>query len=191
MPSTILAQKRRRRGRLALNGLYNHMMRADTQRLLHRFAAAYGDLEKQVLAAMTRCCGPFCARCAAVCCRPVYCREALESPFLAWVRKAHAAHLPWSSTTGWLGDSGCRLAAGRPLVCYEFVCDGVLTGQPDARAVAVLKELAVLLTRVGRRARAGHHLLEVRDFERVNWDRLEIQLAAAQAAIGRLTGITK
>lgn len=158
----------------------------ETEQLV-RVATAYGVLEKKVLALMAVQCAAFCGRCAAVCCRPVYCREALTSPFLAWVRKVHLACVKWSVDTGWLGPAGCRLTVGRPLVCYEFICNRILFGRPEQRSRDDLKELADLLTGVGRRARAGHHLLELYDWQAVNWERLEKQLYSAQASVDRLT----
>lgn len=154
---------------------------------LYRCALGYGSLEKQVLRLMTDYCGPLCARCSKVCCQPVYCREALQSPFLAWVRKVHAAQTLWSSKDGWLGPRGCRLTVGRPPVCYEFICRTIVDAYPDLKARTTLAELATLLTRVGRRAKPRAHLVEVRDFTRVNWVRLEKQLAAAAQIIFQLT----
>ena len=130
---------------------------------------------------MQQVCTPFCASCKAACCRPVYCRESLESPFLAEVYRRFAPGAHWDAALGWLTPAGCSLGAGRPPVCYEFLCRTILDAQPSPRARSGLESLARLLTDAGRHAAGRHHLVELTDLSRINVGRLTRHLAQARS----------
>ncbi|KMY68546.1 hypothetical protein AAU61_02545 [Desulfocarbo indianensis] len=134
---------------------------------LAALAQRYAALEMRAGRLMRRACGPVCAACAKVCCRPEMCRESWESPFLALVRRWSGANAPWSPEQGCLGPQGCLLAAGRPPVCHEFLCQAILAAQPDDAARQRLQDLARLLTRAGQRALGGDHLVEIMTPERL------------------------
>jgi len=150
------------------------------------FVDTYGRLEKEVQDCMTQHCAGRCSRCAQRCCRPHFCREALESPFLIQVRIRFAPEVPWYEDRGWLGAEGCRLSAGRPPVCYEFLCDPLIAGLGTSRQRKTLGRLAMLLTTAGKSARGRRHLVELSDLDRLNHERLARQLAQARAELGDL-----
>lgn len=146
----------------------------------------YGQLESGVRQCMQQVCAPFCGPCKATCCRLVYCRESLESPFLAAVHRRFAPGAQWDAAVGWLTPSGCSLGAGRPPVCYEFLCRTILEAQPSPRARSGLESLARLLTDAGRHAAGRHHLVELTDLDRINAARLTRQLAQARSLLDGL-----
>jgi len=146
----------------------------------------YGQLEIEVRQCIQQACAPFCGSCKATCCRPAYCRESLESPFLAEVQRRFAPGARWDAALGWLTPTGCSLGVGRPPVCYEFLCRTILDAQPSAQARARLESLARLLTDAGRYAAGRRHLVELTDLERINAGRLTKQLAQARSLLDRL-----
>jgi len=156
---------------------------------LAALARRYAALETRVGRLMRRACGPVCAACAKVCCRPEMCRESWESPFLALVRGRSGANAPWCPQRGCLGPQGCLLAAGRPPVCHEFLCQAILAAQPDDASRQRLRDLARLLTQAGQRALGGDHLVEIMTPERlacVKPSRLAARLAMAEGRLARL-----
>lgn len=153
---------------------------------LNAIITTYGQLETDVRHFMHYACGPFCGRCQALCCRSDYCRESLESPFLAAVRKRFAPEAGWHHALGWLIPTGCSLAAGRPPVCYEFCCRTILAAQPSALARTWLGTLSRILTDAGRNAAGRRHLVELADLQRINTARLTRQLARARSVLDGL-----
>jgi len=148
---------------------------------LNAIIERYGQLEIEIRLCMQHVCEPFCGRCQATCCRPVYCRESIDSPFLAEVHRRFAPAARWDAALGWLTPTGCCLAAGRPPVCYEFLCRTILDAQPSPQARSRLEALAALLTDAGRRAAGRRHLVELTDLDRINAGRLTQQLAQARS----------
>jgi hypothetical protein len=156
---------------------------------LNKLAIDYAGLEIRVQRLMKTACGQTCAKCPKVCCRPEMCRESLESPFLALVRKNSKPSPAWNPQKGWLGLEGCRLKVGRPPVCYEFLCNDILAGQKDENARTCLKSLACLLSQAGRKALGGDHLVAIMTQERlakIKPQRLAARLAWAAAALSAL-----
>lgn len=146
----------------------------------------YADLERRVQRLMNAACASTCAACAKVCCRPEMCRESLESPFLIMVRTSGSNGTFWNKSRGWLGPKGCRLHAGRPPVCYEFLCQDILANQPDENSRTQLKALAYVLTQMGRRALGSDHLVEIMTQERLarlGTQRLAVRLDRAEASL--------
>ncbi|MDA8142232.1 MAG: hypothetical protein M0036_26600 [Desulfobacteraceae bacterium] len=146
----------------------------------------YGRLEMEIQRRMNACCSAFCSVCKSPCCRVEYCREALESPFLEAVRQRFAPAVHWNSDSGWLTAKGCGLAAGRPPVCYEFLCRPILEAQPTPERLEAVKQLAMLVTMAGRRARGNRHVVELEDLERINAARLLAQVTSSSAALARM-----
>jgi hypothetical protein len=148
--------------------------------------AAYGRLEEEIRGRMTALCAPVCARCAMPCCRIHFCRESLESPFLTSVRTRFAPDAQWDSAVGWLTPHGCRLSAGRPPVCYEFLCRSLEAHQPTPLHREALRLLSKLMAHAGASARGRRHLVELNDLSRLNFKRLTVQFDQARAALMQL-----
>lgn len=119
----------------------------------------YLELEAAVQRPMVAFCGEACASCATPCCRPVFCREAVDSPALRELA-ARLRSPAFAPDHGFLGPSGCTLAGGRPPVCYEFLCREIQQRLDPRRRKAALA-LGRILTEVGRRAVGDHHLIEL------------------------------
>lgn len=134
---------------------------------LIELAEAYAALEMRVNRLMGAACSGICAACRRVCCRAEMCRESLESPFLVLLREHGKNKSAWDEARGWLGPRGCTLTVGRPPVCYEYICPAILKAQPGQAAQVRLQELAILLTKAGRRAFGNDHLVEVMTNERL------------------------
>lgn len=132
-------------------------------------------------------CGPFCKTCRAVCCRAHFCDETRQSAFLARVAAHASPQSDYHAATGWLTPAGCGLKAGRPPVCYEFLCLRITTaldGDPLKRHA--LLAASMLMTHVGRRALGGRHLVTLtrrRDLARIRVERLMDRLDEAGAAL--------
>ena len=153
---------------------------------LHRLIQRYGIFEKRVRQWTETWCGSYCSACRHVCCRAHYCMETRQSVFLAALSERFSPESIFSPTHGWLGQEGCTLVAGRPPVCYEFVCGPItdaVAGDP-LRHHALLSASSVL-THVGKRAIGGRHIVEATrpaDLQRVNADRFFTHLDQAEAA---------
>ena len=140
---------------------------------------AYLQLEVAVRRLSDRVCAPYCSVCTAVCCRAHLCGEARESAFLKSVAPPDEAAL-FHRETGYLGPSGCRLVAGRPPVCAEYICSPMERDLGPERAYAVLA-LGKVLPWVGQRALGHRHLvvLDAAQLPRVNARRLRVRLELA------------
>ncbi|MGD2270709.1 MAG: hypothetical protein PVI06_09945 [Desulfobacterales bacterium] len=128
---------------------------------------------------------PYCSVCTDVCCKPEFCQETLDSPFLALVRATHKPAAPYSSDTGWLSETGCILTIGRPPVCYEFLCDEIMTSRSSAMHLYVDNVFSKLISHLGRRIYRGKHLVEIwehKDLHRVKRSSFENRLMGSQAA---------
>ncbi|MFZ1985483.1 MAG: hypothetical protein WAU91_13780 [Desulfatitalea sp.] len=159
---------------------------------LNAIVESYGQLEIALQQRMRAVCALFCDRCGARCCRVDFCHESLESPFLVHVRARFAPSAYFDAVTGWLTPAGCGLAAGRPPVCYEFLCRAIVEAQPTRHQLEALETLAMLLTHAGRNAFGRRHLVALEDLHRLNSRRLWKQLMQARSVLdelpGRLTG---
>lgn len=148
--------------------------------------AAYGRLEMEIQGCMSALCIRMCARCLLPCCRIDFCRESLESPFLVDVRTRFAPDAHWDAAAGWLTAQGCRLPAGRPPVCYEFLCRDLEENQPTPIHCEALRRLSKLMTQAGACARGRRHLVELNDLSRLNVKRLTVQFERAWTALAQL-----
>jgi len=147
----------------------------------------YGEFEQRVQRQMEQRCRPACSVCRNVCCRPHFCAEARESAFLRRVVRRFSPQAVFDKKLGWLSPKGCTLVAGRPPVCYEFLCGDI----PDAvsadshRRWAMLA-LSMLVTHVGRRIFGSRHLVEATDasrLTRIHGERFAARLDEAEAAL--------
>ncbi|BBO74934.1 hypothetical protein DSCW_23510 [Desulfosarcina widdelii] len=153
----------------------------------------YGDFEQRVQRQMEQRCQPACSVCRHVCCRPHFCEESRQSAFLERVVRRFSPQAVFDKKRGWLSPKGCTLVAGRPPVCYEFLCGDI----PDAvsadshRRWAMLA-LSMLVTHVGRRAVGSRHLVEATgagELTRIHRERFAARLEEAEAALAEAAAI--
>ena len=147
----------------------------------------YLDFERNVRVMMDSVCARHCSCCDNVCCKQDFCRETVESPFLAYILKTYPPAITYSNESGWLTDSGCGLLIGRPPVCYEFLCDRILASQRSDIDAYMVKILSALMTHIGKKAAGGRHLVEILDRDdlyRIQSARFEKKLQEARAALG-------
>ena len=165
------------------------MPTVDISKLIGR----YGRLEQQVRIQMERCCRASCSRCRRVCCRAHFCTETRESAFLKRVAGRFPPKAEFDPKYGWLSPAGCTLVAGRPPVCYEFLCNDI----PDAVSMDIHRRhamlaLSMLITHVGRRAIGGRHLVEATrdaDLRRIHPQRFMARMDDAEAALADVSAV--
>lgn len=122
---------------------------------LDRLVARYAALERQIGALITRCSTGICSSCEKVCCRADVGRQALESWWLRQVsRHVHGRWWPddWETAEQCvaLSKQGCTIEAGKPMICWSFVCDRYAEAYPDLWDAAFYSFLADLLWEVGQ-----------------------------------------
>jgi hypothetical protein len=106
-------------------------------------------------------CNHYCGRCISFCCKEEICRETMESTWLMLVLRRSGHRISdYSRSTGWVGFSGCRLKAGRPPVCYEFLCNGVIK-QLESADKLFLKQISQTLSIAGSRALGTKHVVDL------------------------------
>jgi hypothetical protein len=127
----------------------------------------------------------WCSSCREVCCQAVYCRETLESPFLVLLLKKYSRQGYNNTQKVWLGEAGCKLAVGRPPVCYEFLCANILDARQPGMHRYAMTVLAKLISHIGKRALGSKHLIEVMDpadLKKIRYSRFEKRLSEARNA---------
>ncbi|MFP4107156.1 MAG: hypothetical protein ACLFVU_13870 [Phycisphaerae bacterium] len=99
---------------------------------------AYTELERKVDTVWAPLSQKVCGRCEKVCCKPVVCREAVESDWLRLVsEREYGEWVPadvedrWESECMALRADGCLLAVGRPAICRGYYCPDVLDACSD------------------------------------------------------------
>jgi hypothetical protein len=145
----------------------------------------YAAFEEKVRNLISHDCSPRCSSCTAVCCKPEFCREALDSPFLSMLRNAFPPAEDYRRKSGWLTETGCALRAGRPPICYEFLCQDIVETRETDAAKYVLSVLCRLVTHMGRFVSGRRHIVEWMDVEDCGAIRLsmfEKRLREAEAA---------
>jgi hypothetical protein len=146
----------------------------------------YAAFETEVRQQLANICAPHCAVCERVCCRPEYCRETIDSPFLSLLNSAVAPNSAYTADHGWLTSSGCALSVGRPPVCYQFICKKIFDFLPDDAHCYLLEVLSELIVHTGKRAFGSRHLVEIMDagtLERVEIERFGKRLTEARNAL--------
>ena len=154
-----------------------------TTRLPHDFVMAileYQTLERKVNQLVVQVCKPFCSTCSKCCCKIDFCSESLDSYWLRMTRKLSGHNQSqYDDNTGWLLSDGCRLATGRPPVCYEYLCNRIIADIPDDSLGAV-KEVSRLLSSAGKNALGNRHLITLSSdqiLNRMNFRKLRRQIA--------------
>lgn len=145
----------------------------------------YADLERAVSQRMARLCAATCSACASPCCQEAICAESKDSPWLRRVRKKDGENPKRYGEDGWLGKRGCRLATGRPPICYEFYCSALLNAFATGLEQYSAQVLGKLISHAGRRARGDRHLVELDEaaLEAANRGRLARNLTEARDAL--------
>jgi hypothetical protein len=130
---------------------------------LSKILKGYADFETAVRHQIADICAPHCSVCRSVCCRPEYCRENSDSPFLNLISAKSRPNKVYSAERGWLTASGCALSTGRPPVCYQFNCNKVMDALPDDQHCYFFQVLSNLIPHIGKRALGQRHLVEIMD----------------------------
>jgi len=147
---------------------------------------SYTDFEIAVRQQIADICAPHCADCQGVCCRPEFCRENIDSPFLKRISAKTRPDGAFSEEYGWLAPTGCVLSAGRPPVCYQFNCNRIVDGLPTAQHRYLFKVLSNLVPYIGRRAYGTRHMAEIMDsaqLKKVSYKRFGRRLTDAREAL--------
>jgi hypothetical protein len=162
---------------------------------IDRLVERYGRLEQQVRLLTEQLCRPACSACRRVCCRIDFCLEARESIFLTRVVDRFSPDAVFDPTSGWLTRTGCALVAGRPPVCYEFLCGEIPDAvSADHRRRHAMLVLSMLLTHAGRKVACGRHLVEIVDGEglhRIQFRRFNQRLDEAEEAFAAADAILR
>jgi len=156
---------------------------------LERILRRYARFEQKVQTHMTARLKRFCAPCEGGCCTAVICRESVESSFLIRLREMSQPRVSYRRGGGWQREHGCALVAGRPPVCYEFICDDIERAHPDPLDRYVLKVLCRLVTYAGKRACGMLHAVEISedcDLLKIQLNNFMQRLEAAEAAFNRV-----
>lgn len=145
----------------------------------------YASFETRVRENITTLCSPYCSSCSNVCCKPEYCQETIESPFLNLLKINFQQSTRFSTGAGWLAATGCTLFFGRPPVCYEFICNTILDAQPTIAHEYVAQILSKLISYIGKNAVGGSHIVEIMSeskLQRINITRFKKRLGEAGEA---------
>ena len=150
----------------------------------------YCHLELEINHTMSSICRPFCQSCKSVCCKAEFCIESIHSDWLRLVREVgNHSFDQFDETRGWLTPNGCRLSAGRPPLCYEFLCEKILENITPGPFSSSFKELSKLLSMAGKNALGTRHLVTLSSRAisiKLNFNRIEAKIAAATESFIRL-----
>lgn len=152
-------------------------------------ALKYRYLELEINRTISSICSPFCRPCKGGCCRTEICAESISSFWLHLVGTV-GNHSPvqFDENQGWLAPNGCRISAGRPPLCYEFLCDKIFENIPPGSFSRSLKELCQSLSLVGKNALGNRHLVTLSSraiASKLNFKKLEARIAAATESYKR------
>jgi hypothetical protein len=153
---------------------------------LSKILKEYAAFETIVRRQITDICAPHCSNCITRCCGPDYCRENIDSPFLATISSKSRLLKAFCPERGWLTPAGCALAAGRPPVCYQFNCDKIMDALPDDLTRYLTRVLSSLVPYIGMQALGNRHLVEIMDpvqLNKVKHERFNRRLDEASDAL--------
>ncbi|MCB2193929.1 MAG: hypothetical protein KQI62_20310 [Deltaproteobacteria bacterium] len=123
-------------------------------------ASQYQLLEHKTRRLISLVCFPSCSTCKTVCCNKAFCEESINSYWLSFIRHVvSCGGGQYDEVNGWLSPHGCQLPAGRPPVCYEFICNKILTAVSSKPFWDCFKSLTMLLTYAGEKALGNEHLI--------------------------------
>jgi hypothetical protein len=153
---------------------------------LSKILKDFVDFETTVRHQIADICAPHCSVCQRVCCRPEYCRENIDSPFLNLISSKNRPDMVFSVERGWLTSTGCALSAGRPPVCYQFNCNKIIDGLPTDQHRYLFRVLSDLVPFIGKRSLGSRHLVEIMDpvqLQKVSLKRFGRRLNEAREAL--------
>ena len=144
----------------------------------------YLHLEQKIEQIQSQFCNPFCMDCRGSCCKEDICQESISSDWLRLVwHYMGQKQEEYDPDSGWLTRRGCALKAGRPPVCYEFICNRVFENLPQNMPLMYLRNNASLLSSAGKNALGSRHLvtLSLSDIlHRLNHERLQRRIHKAR-----------
>ncbi len=149
---------------------------------MSEFIEAYRELEGEIGKRIYAVSHQFCQKCSQRCCKEVMCRESLESSFLRSLGSAQQE--TYDEQHGWLGNDGCRLKYGRPLVCHEFFCDEILNSSSDE--MSAVRQLVAEFVAIGKRAHRGAHLICIESLEKIPATKIEKMICSITQLMNRL-----
>jgi len=141
----------------------------------------YSFLEKEIQK-RTKISEHFCKECPAICCKEEMCSESIESKFLYMLIEKQ--NIDYDRQKGWLGPSGCRLNYGRPLVCYEFFCDRILSDK-NFRASNTQQIIREFIS-IGSRAYGNTHLICIDNLRIIHRNKIKTINTKIEGLINRL-----
>jgi hypothetical protein len=146
-------------------------------------ALDYQFLEQKIRRLISWVCFPFCSECGGFCCKKDICHESLNSFWLKFMWKIYNHNSSrYHDSRGWLSSNGCLLPVGRPLVCYEYICDSILEKISEKSHLKCLKELSRLLTLAGQKALGNSHLVTLSSKQiltQLNFEKLRGRISKA------------
>lgn len=152
---------------------------------IYNLVERYGRFEQRVRQWTEKLCRPYCSVCRHICCRAHFCIETRQSAFLTTVVTQCSRHSVFNATHGWLDQQGCTLVAGRPPVCYEFICRAIVdavAGDPFRHHALLVASMVI--PHVGKKAIGGRHVVEATnpaELNRINPVRFLSRLELAEA----------
>jgi hypothetical protein len=152
-------------------------------------ASKYRHLELEINHTISSICSPFCRPCKGGCCRTEFCVESIHSYWLRLVRTVgNHGPVQFDEDRGWLMPNGCRISAGRPPLCSEFLCNDILVNIQTVSFTRTFLELSKLISLVGKNALGSRHLVTLSSraiVSRLNFKKLETRIAAATESFKR------
>ncbi len=131
--------------------------------------ARYAQLERRVHAAIRERSAAHCAACRTPCCKDEHCEDVADSPWLRRVVEKAAGRSPdalsRSGPARFLGSTGCRLPAGRPMQCTWYICDDLCLAIRDPLDRFVYQVISNLLGHVVRSISRDHDLVDAEPLE--------------------------
>jgi len=144
-------------------------------------ANEYLFLESKVNSLVSQACSCFCTECKDRCCRKEYCSESVSSYWLRIIWTLRGNDISnYDEEKGWTSPYGCHLTAGRPPVCYDFLCNRILEENPMGTYVASLIKICKLPGWMGKNALGTRHLVTLSSkevFSILNFNRLRNRIA--------------
>lgn len=142
---------------------------------------AYRNLEQQTGRIILSICRPFCSRCNVVCCKEEFCSESIDSFWLRLIWQICDHEISqYDKRRGWLKSNGCRLKAGRPPLCYEYICNHIFEKVPEVLVLQPLNSISNLLSLAGKNALGSRHLVTLSSRQiltRLDFNRLKARIS--------------
>jgi hypothetical protein len=85
--------------------------------------------------------------------------------------------------SGWLNSNGCKLAYGKPYVCYLFFCEEI--EKDELYKNSNIKFLIKDFLSIGNRAYGNEHLICVDDIQRITDTKIEIMNLRMMKILGK------